>query len=99
MKKNRFTIICKCGKPIVGFSPHHANQNLLIHQKASIKHKEILKLIKDGIPNCKISCYKCKEKGKDIKLRTYPTGGKWDPDELRCPECNHLGGRIEKRSP
>lgn len=45
-KKKVYEIECECGMKIKGFSEHHAKMNLMIHQKASIKHKERMELIK-----------------------------------------------------
>ncbi len=46
-QKKKVVIKCPdCEKPIIGFSEHHAKQNLLIHQMASIKCKEIRAIIK-----------------------------------------------------
>lgn len=46
-KKKRFVIKCECGKEIVGFSEKHAKINLYIHKQHSIRHKEIMKILKE----------------------------------------------------
>jgi hypothetical protein len=46
-KKKTFKIPCECGIEIVGFSEHHAKENLKLH-KNSKKHKERMKLINKG---------------------------------------------------
>jgi len=98
MKKNVFTIICECGVPVKGFSQLHADSNHLIHRETSYKHKERMELIKNGVPNCEIPCSICKREGKTSILRSFPTGGKWEPIELKCPKCDYIGGRIHQRS-
>ena len=46
-EKKQFKIKCPdCDKEIVGFSEHHANQNLMIHQKTSMKCKEFKELLR-----------------------------------------------------
>jgi hypothetical protein len=46
-KKKRFKMKCECGKEIVGFSEKHVKINLYIHKKHSIRHKEIIKILKE----------------------------------------------------
>lgn len=47
-QKEKFKIKCPdCKKEIIGFSEHHAKMNLMIHQRASIKCKEIKKILKE----------------------------------------------------
>ena len=43
-EKKKVFVECECGVKITGFSEHHAKQNLMIHKKASRKHKELLAL-------------------------------------------------------
>ena len=45
-KKKVFEICPDCEKKIVGFSKHHAKQNLMIHQMTSQKCKYIKNLLK-----------------------------------------------------
>ena len=46
-EKKQFKIKCPdCDKEIIGFSMHHAKQNLMIHQKTSIKCKEFKELLR-----------------------------------------------------
>lgn len=45
-EKKKIFIECECGVKIAGFSDHHVKQNLIIHKKSSMKHKELLKLKK-----------------------------------------------------
>ncbi|HKZ33655.1 MAG TPA: hypothetical protein VJ142_00235 [Candidatus Nanoarchaeia archaeon] len=52
MKKKKFILKCSdCNKEIIGFSEHHAKQNLMIHKKASIRCEEFKKLLKEKIRN------------------------------------------------
>ena len=46
-QKKAFKIKCECGKEIIGFSQHHAEQNLKLHKLTSNEHKERMKLIKE----------------------------------------------------
>ena len=47
-KRNKIYITCpKCKKKIFGASEHHAKMNLMIHDKASTKCKEIQKRINE----------------------------------------------------
>ena len=44
-QKRKVTIKCPdCDKEIIGFSEHHAKQNLMIHTQTSQYHKDIMKL-------------------------------------------------------
>jgi|APSaa5957512622_1039677.scaffolds.fasta_scaffold77298_2 hypothetical protein len=43
-QKKKFVVECECGLKIIGFSEHHANQNLIIHKKTSKQHKQLLVL-------------------------------------------------------
>jgi hypothetical protein len=43
-KKRVYEVECNCGMMVKGFSEHHAKQNMIIHKKASRKHKELLAL-------------------------------------------------------
>jgi hypothetical protein len=44
--KTTFSKVCEfCDKKIIGFSEHHAAQNLIIHQKTSEQCKYIRKLL------------------------------------------------------
>lgn len=46
-EKEKTTIKCPyCDKEIVGFSEHHAKQNLMIHQKVSERCKFIREKVK-----------------------------------------------------
>ena len=46
-QKKKVIIRCPdCEKKIVGFSEHHAKQNLMIHQRTSERCKEIKKIIR-----------------------------------------------------
>lgn len=46
-EKQRVVIRCPdCEKEIIGFSEHHAKQNLMIHRKTSERCKEIVRLLK-----------------------------------------------------
>ena len=46
-EKKKVIIKCfDCEKEIIGFSQHHAEQNLMIHQKTSERCKEIKRLLK-----------------------------------------------------
>ena len=46
-QKEKFKIKCPdCEKEIIGFSEHHAKQNLIIHQKTSERCKEIKRILK-----------------------------------------------------
>ena len=50
-EKKQFKIKCPdCDKEIIGFSMHHAKQNLMIHQKTSMKCKEFKELLKKKWP-------------------------------------------------
>lgn len=52
MKKKKFVIKCPdCNKEIIGFSKHHVKQNLMIHQKASIRCRDFKKLLKEKLKN------------------------------------------------
>jgi ribosomal protein S27E len=45
--KRQFKIRCPdCDKEIIGFSRHHAEQNLMIHQKTSIRCREFRELLR-----------------------------------------------------
>ncbi len=44
-QKRTFKVSCECGMGIMGFSEHHAKENLKLH-KNSKKHKERMELIK-----------------------------------------------------
>lgn len=44
MQKQKTFVECDCGLEIIGFSDKHAKGNLIIHKKASKKHKQLLKL-------------------------------------------------------
>ena len=45
-KKEKFIIKCPyCKKDVIGFSEHHAKQNLVIHKKSSEQCKYIRKYI------------------------------------------------------
>ena len=49
MSKEKKKVIIKCPdceKDIIGFSEHHAKQNLMIHQKTSERCKDIVKILK-----------------------------------------------------
>ena len=46
-KKKKFKMKCECGKEIVGFSEKHVKINLYIHKQHSIRHKEIMKILKE----------------------------------------------------
>ena len=46
-QKEKYKIKCGCGKEIIGFSKHHAEQNLRLHRLTSQEHKERMKLIKE----------------------------------------------------
>jgi len=41
-QKKKFFLECECGLKIIGFSEHHAKQNLIIHKKTSKQHKQLL---------------------------------------------------------
>ncbi len=46
-QKKKVVIKCpECDKEIIGFSEHHAKQNLLIHQMTSQRHKDFVALLK-----------------------------------------------------
>ena len=46
-EKKQFKLKCSdCEKEIVGFSIHHSQQNLMIHQKTSMRCKEFKELLK-----------------------------------------------------
>jgi len=46
VKKKKFIVKCPyCKKDIIGFSEHHAEQNLIIHNKSSEQCKYIRKHI------------------------------------------------------
>jgi len=46
-QKRKFKITCPdCEKKIIGFSEHHAKQNLMIHQRTSERCKEIKRILK-----------------------------------------------------
>ncbi len=44
--KKRFKKRCVCGREITGFSEHHVQINLEIHQQTSQFHKEVVKLLR-----------------------------------------------------
>ncbi len=49
MVKQKKKVVLKCpdcDKKIIGFSEHHAKQNLMIHQRTSERCKEIKRIIK-----------------------------------------------------
>ena len=46
VSKKKVRIKCECGKEIIGFSQKHAEMNMLIHVKTSIRHHDIIKLLK-----------------------------------------------------
>lgn len=46
-KKKEFKVECECHKKIIGFSEHHANENLKLHKKISKDHRERMKLISE----------------------------------------------------
>ena len=50
-QKKKVEIECECGMKIIGFSKHHAEMNLMIHKKTSLKHKERLELKKKWLKN------------------------------------------------
>ena len=45
--KKKVMIKCECGKEVIGFSQKHAEMNMLIHVKTSIRHHDIIKLLKE----------------------------------------------------
>ncbi len=46
-EKKQFLMKCSnCDKDIIGFSEHHAKQNLMIHQRTSEKCKEFKELLR-----------------------------------------------------
>ena len=46
-QKKKFKIKCPyCDKEIIGFSEHHAKMNLMIHEKASERCKDIRRILK-----------------------------------------------------
>lgn len=47
MAKKKIIIKCECGKDVAGFSEKHVKMNLYIHKEASIRHKEIMKLLRE----------------------------------------------------
>ena len=49
-KKKVHEVECDCGATIRGFSEHHAKQNLMIHQKTSIKCQEFKELLRRKWP-------------------------------------------------
>lgn len=46
-QKRQVKIMCGCRKEIIGFSEHHAKQNLRLHKLTSHEHKDRMKLIKE----------------------------------------------------
>ena len=46
-KKKEFKVKCDCRKEIIGFSEHHAKQNLKLHKSVSHEHKDRMKLIQE----------------------------------------------------
>jgi len=46
-KKKEFKVECDCHKKIIGFSEHHASENLRIHKMASKEHRERMMLIRE----------------------------------------------------
>ena len=46
MNKQKYELICECGKKIIGFSEHHVKENYHLHQSISKEHKERMELIK-----------------------------------------------------
>ncbi len=46
-KKKEFKVKCDCRKDIIGFSEHHAKQNLKLHKAVSHEHKDRMKLIEE----------------------------------------------------
>ena len=46
-QKKAFKLKCDCGKETIGFSEHHAQQNLKTHKLVSKEHRERMKLIKE----------------------------------------------------
>lgn len=47
--KTKKQIECECGKMIIGFSEHHAKQNLELHKITSREHKERMLLLKNPL--------------------------------------------------
>jgi len=47
VKKKKFKIKCECGKEIIGFSKKHVKINLYIHKQHSIRHREIMKILRE----------------------------------------------------
>ncbi|MDP6600440.1 MAG: hypothetical protein QF798_03330 [Candidatus Woesearchaeota archaeon] len=46
-QKKQFKMKCPdCEQEIIGFSEHHAGQNLMIHQKTSIRCREFKELLR-----------------------------------------------------
>lgn len=46
-QKKQFKVKCpECEKEIIGFSEHHAEQNLMIHQKTSERCREFKELLR-----------------------------------------------------
>jgi len=46
-QKKQFKVKCEdCDKEIIGFSEHHAKQNLMIHTRTSEKCKEFKELLR-----------------------------------------------------
>lgn len=52
-QKTKFVLECDCGLKVIGFSEHHAKQNLIIHQKTSKQHKQLLILKKKWLKDKK----------------------------------------------
>ncbi len=46
-RKKEFKVECDCRKEIIGFSEHHAKQNLKLHKAISHEHKDRMKLIQE----------------------------------------------------
>ena len=47
VSKKKVILKCECGKNIIGFSQKHAEINMQIHIKTSIRHQDIMKLLKE----------------------------------------------------
>lgn len=47
MVKQKMTIKCECGKKVSGFGKKHLDVNMMIHNKTSIRHQDVMKLLRE----------------------------------------------------
>ncbi|MBI3412845.1 MAG: hypothetical protein HY051_02065 [Candidatus Aenigmarchaeota archaeon] len=47
MARQKMTVKCDCGKKVSGFGRKHLDMNLMIHNKTSVRHHDVMKLLRE----------------------------------------------------